>query len=82
MRAALVSTQVAVALVLLVGAGLLVRSFLLLLDVNPGFDAQNVVTISTQMPAAATHAGAARGAVPGDSRQADGDSGSGQRRAR
>ena len=52
-RAALVSTQVAVALVLLVGAGLLVRSFLLLLDVNPGFDAQNVATISTQMPAGA-----------------------------
>jgi putative ABC transport system permease protein len=37
-----------------VGAGLLVRSFLLLLDVNPGFDANNVVTISTQMPASAT----------------------------
>ena len=53
-RAALVSTQVAVALVLLVGAGLLVRSFLQLLDVNPGFDANNVVTISTQMPAAAS----------------------------
>ena len=52
-RAALVSTQVALALVLLVGAGLLVRSFLLLLDVNPGFDAHNVVTISTQMPARA-----------------------------
>jgi predicted permease len=53
-RAALVSTQVAVALVLLVGAGLLVRSFLQLLDVNPGFDAQNVATISTQMPAGAS----------------------------
>jgi predicted permease len=53
-RTVLVSTQVAVALVLLVGAGLLVRSFLILLDVNPGFDAQNVVTISTQMPAAAS----------------------------
>ena len=53
LRAALVSTQVAVALVLLVGAGLLVRSFLVLLDVNPGFDANNVVTISTQMPASA-----------------------------
>ncbi len=53
-RAALVSTQVAVALVLLVGAGLLVRSFLLLLDVNPGFDGQNVATISTQMPAGAS----------------------------
>ena len=53
LRSALVSTQVAVALVLLVGAGLLVRSFLTLLDVNPGFDAMNVVTISTQMPASA-----------------------------
>ncbi len=53
LRAALVSTQVAVALVLLVGAGLLVRSFLVLLDVNPGFDANNVVTISTQIPASA-----------------------------
>ncbi|MEO8368124.1 MAG: ABC transporter permease [Candidatus Solibacter sp.] len=52
-RAALVSTQVAVALVLLVGAGLLVRSFITLLDVNPGFDAQNVITISTQLPASA-----------------------------
>jgi putative ABC transport system permease protein len=53
LRTALVSTQVAVALVLLVGAGLLVRSFLVLLDVNPGFDANNVVTISTQMPQSA-----------------------------
>ncbi len=61
-RAALVSTQVAVALVLLVGAGLLVRSFLQLLDVNPGFDANNVVTISTQMPASA-HTPALRAAL-------------------
>ena len=38
------------ALVLLVGAGLLVRSFQRLLDVNPGFDPANLVTISTQMP--------------------------------
>ena len=49
------------ALVLLVGAGLLMRSFQQLLDVNPGFDAHNLVTISTQMPASAQTPGAARG---------------------
>lgn len=49
-RSALVVVQVAVAVVLLVGSGLLVRSFRRLLDVDPGFNARNVVTISTQMP--------------------------------
>jgi predicted permease len=39
--------------VLLVGAGLLIRSFQQLLRVDPGFDARNVVTISTQVPASA-----------------------------
>ena len=82
LRAALVSTQVAVALVLLVGAGLLVRSFLVLLDVNPGFDAQNVVTISTQMPASARTPALRAATLPDDSRQADGNSGSGRRPAR
>lgn len=50
-RSALVIAQVAVALVLLVGAGLLIRSFQHLLEINPGFDARNVITISTQLPA-------------------------------
>ena len=50
-RSALVIAQVAVALVLLVGAGLLIRSFQHLLEINPGFDALNVITISTQLPA-------------------------------
>jgi predicted permease len=50
LRSALVVVQVAVALVLLVGAGLLIRSFDRLLDINPGFDARNLVTISTQVP--------------------------------
>jgi len=52
-RSALVALQVAVALTLLVGSGLLIRSFQRLLDVNPGFDARNLVTISTQLPVAA-----------------------------
>jgi putative ABC transport system permease protein len=52
-RSALVMGQVALALVLLVGSGLLIRSFQRLLDVNPGFNPRNLVTISTQLPAAA-----------------------------
>jgi predicted permease len=52
-RSVLVIAQVAVALVLLVGAGLLIRSFQHLLEIDPGFDARNVITISTQLPASA-----------------------------
>ncbi|HEV2687653.1 MAG TPA: ABC transporter permease, partial [Bryobacteraceae bacterium] len=52
-RSGLVIVQVAVALVLLVGAGLLIRSFQNLLLVDPGFRAENLVTISTQLPASA-----------------------------
>jgi cell division protein FtsX len=50
LRTSLVVSEVAVGLVLLVGSGLLVHSFLRLLAVDPGFDAHNVVTISTQSP--------------------------------
>src|SRR5580700_641854 len=53
LRAALVVTQIAAALALLAGAGLLVRSFQRLLDVDPGFQPRNLLTISTQMPQAA-----------------------------
>src|SRR5437016_419988 len=52
-RSALVVVQVAAALVLLVGAGLLVRSFQHVLGVRPGFDAHNLITISTQLPSSA-----------------------------
>ncbi len=50
LRSGLVVLQVTVALMLLVGAGLLIRSFVQLLAVNPGFDTRNLLTISTQMP--------------------------------
>ena len=45
-RAVLVATEVAVAVVLLVGATLLVRSFARVLDVDPGFHAERVVTVA------------------------------------
>src|SRR5205807_8052768 len=53
LRAVLVAGQVAVALVLLVGAGLLIRSFRNLLEVRPGIDTRNLITISTQLPSSA-----------------------------
>ena len=52
MRSSLVVFEVAVSLVLLVGAGLLVRSFLSLLRTDPGFDPENVITMNLVLPGA------------------------------
>jgi putative ABC transport system permease protein len=42
-RSALVVTEVALGLVLLIGAGLMIRSFGVLINVHPGFDPKNVL---------------------------------------
>ena len=47
----LVVAQVALCLVLLVGAGLLVRSFRELMDIDPGFRAGQLLTMEIQRPA-------------------------------
>ena len=49
-RDALVVAQVAVSVVLLVGAGLLARSFVELMGVDPGFRTENVMKLDLQLP--------------------------------
>ncbi|MGH7469341.1 MAG: ADOP family duplicated permease [Longimicrobiales bacterium] len=46
----LVVAEIAVALILVVGAGLLVRSFQQLLRVHPGFDARGVLAVTLRLP--------------------------------
>jgi len=50
LRGLLVVSEVALALVLSVAAGLMMRSFIRLSNVNPGFDAARLVTLEIELP--------------------------------
>jgi putative ABC transport system permease protein len=52
MRRVLVVAEVALALTLLTGAGLLIRSLALLQGVNPGFDSSSLLTFNVSIPGA------------------------------
>lgn len=54
-RSVLVIAEVALSLVLLFGAGLMIRSFLQLQRVNPGFDSQNVMTMTLSVARSKFH---------------------------
>jgi predicted permease len=59
LRSALVASQLAIAVVLLIGAGLLLRSFHRLQQVDPGFRADHVLTFLLEVPSH-RHPGAQR----------------------
>ena len=60
MRGTLVIVETALALMLLVGAGLLIKSFARLQDVNPGFSSERVLTTQISLPASRYADAAAR----------------------
>jgi putative ABC transport system permease protein len=50
LRNALVICEIALALVLLIGAGLLIKSLVLLRGVNPGYNSDHVLTVEISLP--------------------------------
>lgn len=50
MRNALMVSEIALALVLLIGASLMIKSFFHLLDVKPGFNPENLLTMDIYLP--------------------------------
>jgi putative ABC transport system permease protein len=60
LRGGLVMTEVALAVVLVVGAGLLIRSFQKLMTVDPGFNRERLTTFGVVLPGAAYPKGESR----------------------
>jgi predicted permease len=58
-RQMIVTAEVALAVILLVGAGLLIRSLLALNAIDPGFDAERLLTMRISLPAVSESSGAA-----------------------
>ena len=50
-RSLLVTTEIALTVMLVIGAGLLVRSFAVLRDTDPGFNATGLLTFQVELPA-------------------------------
>jgi putative ABC transport system permease protein len=62
-RKTLVAAEIAIALVLLIGAGLLMRSFLRLRAIDPGFDPHNVLTMTISLAGRPEYVGLSREAL-------------------
>ncbi len=60
MRKILVAAEVSIAIVLLIGSGLLMRSFLNLRDINPGFDPKNLLTMTVSVAGQSQYVGQQR----------------------
>ena len=58
LRGALVVLEIAMALILLTGAGLMLKSFARMRSVNPGFRAENVLTMTVDLPESVYRTGA------------------------